>query len=63
MFENTYGTLYKQNAYVFSDLFVSLGRYYTEGKLDLHVELNKFFKNLYRKMFTVYNAQFQFSDS
>ena len=63
MFKKTYGVLYIQNAYVFNDLYESLEKYYSEGKLNLHVELQNFFKSLYTKMFTVFNSQYQFNKS
>lgn len=35
MFKRTYGVIYEQNSYVFSDLFNELENYYTRGKVDL----------------------------
>lgn len=33
MFKRTYGAIYEQNSYVFSDLFVELETYYTWGQV------------------------------
>lgn len=62
MFIKTYGIIYEENAYVFSDFFNELDSYYTRGKVDLSVALDLFFNTLYQKMFTVLNAQYQFED-
>lgn len=62
MFKRTYGAIYEQNSYVFSDLFVELESYYARGKVDLSEELDQFFNTLYQKMFTVLNSQFTFDD-
>lgn len=34
MFKKTYGTLYEQNAYVFTDLFKELENYYAKGTVS-----------------------------
>lgn len=60
MFKRTYGAIYEQNSYVFSDLFTELESYYSRGKVDLSVAMDKFFNTLYQKMFTVLNSQFTF---
>ncbi|XP_039448819.1 glypican-6 [Culex pipiens pallens] len=61
MFKRTYGTIYEQNAYVFSDLFTELERYYANGKVDLGEAMDSFFNVLYQKMFTVLNSQYTFN--
>lgn len=61
MFKRTYGTIYEQNAYVFSDLFAELERYYANGKVDLGEAMDSFFNVLYQKMFTVLNSQYTFN--
>lgn len=62
MFKRTYGVIYEQNSYVFSDLFTELESYYTSGKVDLAEALDNFFNVLYQKMFTVLNMQYKFDD-
>lgn len=62
MFKQTYGVIYEQNSYVFSELFVMLEGYFLRGKLDLTEMLDKFFNQLYQKMFTVINSQYNFND-
>lgn len=62
MFKRTYGVIYEQNSYVFSDLFDELEGYYLRGKVDLAEALDLFFNVLYQKMFTVLNAQYTFDD-
>jgi glypican 4 len=62
MFKRTYGTIYEQNAYVFSDLFTELEFYYARGKVDLAEAMDSFFNTLYQKMFTVLNSQYAFDD-
>ncbi|CAL4131817.1 unnamed protein product, partial [Meganyctiphanes norvegica] len=61
MFVKTYGILYQQNSEVFTDLYHNLEVYYTQGRLNLNEAMNKFFQNLYQRMFSVYNSQYQFS--
>jgi hypothetical protein len=62
MFKQTYGVIYEQNSYVFSDLFVTLEGYFLRGKLDLTEMMDRFFNQLYQKMFTVINRQYEFND-
>lgn len=62
MFTRTYGIIYEQNSYVFSDLFNELESYYLRGKVDLAEAMDHFFNTLYQKMFTVLNAQYKFDD-
>ncbi len=62
MFKRTYGVIYEQNSYVFSDLFNELENYYTRGKVDLSEAMDSFFNTLYQKMFTVLNSQYSFDD-
>lgn len=62
MFKRTYGVIYEQNSYVFSDLFNELENYYTSGKVDLAEAMDSFFNTLYQKMFTVLNSQYKFDD-
>ncbi|XP_034939937.1 glypican-6 [Chelonus insularis] len=60
MFKKTYGILYEQNAYVFTDLFKELENYYTKGTVNLDDAMDNFFNTLYQKMFTVLNSQYLF---
>lgn len=62
MFKQTYGVIYEQNSYVFSELFVKLEGYFLRGKLDLTDMMDKFFNQLYQKMFTVINSHYHFND-
>ncbi|KAK6633201.1 hypothetical protein RUM44_003802 [Polyplax serrata] len=62
MFKKTYGIIYEQNAYVFTDFFEELERYYLKGQVDLEEAMENFFNTLYQKMFTVLNSQYQFDD-
>lgn len=62
MFKKTYGMVYEQNSYVFSDFFGELERYYTNGKSNLGDVMESFFNILYQKMFTVLNTQYKFDD-
>lgn len=62
MFKRTYGVIYQQNSYVFSDLFDELENYYKSGKVDLAEAMDSFFNTLYQKMFTVLNSQYKFDD-
>ncbi|XP_065211439.1 glypican-6 [Planococcus citri] len=62
MFKKTYGMVYEQNSYVFSDFFAELERYYTNGKSNLGDVMETFFNILYQKMFTVLNTQYKFDD-
>ncbi|KAG7199661.1 hypothetical protein KM043_014254 [Ampulex compressa] len=62
MFKKTYGILYEQNAYVFTDLFKELENYYAKGTVNLDEAMDNFFNTLYQKMFTVINSQYNFDD-
>lgn len=62
MFRKTYGIVYEQNSYVFSDFFNELERYYSNGKSNLADVMDTFFNILYQKMFTVMNSQYKFDD-
>lgn len=62
MFKKTYGIVYEQNSYVFSDFFSELEKYFTSGKSNLADVMDTFFNILYQKMFTVMNSQFKFDD-
>ncbi|KAI4464306.1 glypican [Holotrichia oblita] len=62
MFKKTYGVLYLQHAYVFSDLFNELEDYYSSGQVALSETMEKFFSILYQRMFTVINAQYRYED-
>ncbi|XP_029041498.1 glypican-4 [Osmia bicornis bicornis] len=62
MFKKTYGILYEQNAYVFTDLFKELENYYAKGTVDLDDLMDNFFNTLYQKMFTVLNSQYKFDN-
>lgn len=62
MFKKTYGIIYEQNSYVFTDLFEKLETYYVSGQVDLEKAMENFFNTLYQKMFTVLNAQYQFNE-
>uniref|UniRef100_W8BCM0 Glypican-6 n=2 Tax=Ceratitis capitata TaxID=7213 RepID=W8BCM0_CERCA len=62
MFTRTYGVIYQQNSYVFSDLFNELENYYTRGRVDLLQVMDKFFNTLYQKMFQVLNGQYSFDE-
>ena len=63
MFKRTYGVIYEQNAYVFSDLFNELERYYVKGDVDLTEALDSFFNRLYQKIFTVFHSHYNFDDN
>ncbi|XP_075236484.1 glypican dally-like [Lycorma delicatula] len=62
MFKKTYGIIYEQNSYVFTDLFEELERYYSKGRVDLLDAMENFFNTLYQKMFTVLNSQYHFNE-
>lgn len=62
MFTRTYGIIYQQNAYVFSNLFEELENYYKHGSVDLLEVMDKFFSNLYQKMFKVLNSEYIVDD-
>ena len=60
MFKKTYGILYERNSDVFTDFFKDLENYYENGNVDLEVALQKFFSQLYQRMFSVLNSQYSF---
>ncbi|XP_046392799.1 glypican-6 [Ischnura elegans] len=60
MFKRTYGVIYEQNSYVFTDLFEKLEKYYARGNIELADAMDNFFATLYQKMFTVLNQQYHF---
>ena len=60
MFKKTYGILYERNSDVFTDFFKDLESYYENGTVDLEVALQKFFSQLYQRMFSVLNSQYSF---
>lgn len=62
MFKRTYGIIYEQNSFVFTDLFEELEHYYAKGKVDLTDTMESFFNTLYQKMFTVINSHYRFDD-
>ena len=62
MFTKTYGIIYEQNSYVFTDFFKELEKYYSKGQVDLTEVMDDFFTTLYQKMFTVLNAQYTFNE-
>uniref|UniRef100_A0A6M2E098 Putative heparin sulfate cell surface proteoglycan n=1 Tax=Xenopsylla cheopis TaxID=163159 RepID=A0A6M2E098_XENCH len=62
MFRRTYGVIYEQNSYVFTDLFAELEKYYSRGNVDLTEAMENFFNILYQKMFTVLNSQYNFDN-
>ncbi|KAK4880546.1 hypothetical protein RN001_008692 [Aquatica leii] len=62
MFKKTYGVIYLQHSFVFSDFFEELERYYNSGRVRLAEALDTFFGILYQHMFTVINTQYQFDD-
>lgn len=62
MFKKTYGILYEQNAYVFTDFFQELENYFLKGTVDLNDAMDNFFNTLYQKMFTVLNSQYNFDN-
>jgi glypican 4 len=62
MFKRTYGIIYEQNQHVFTDLFEDLESYFAKGRTRLDRALEKFFNNLYQKMFQVINGQYSFDD-
>lgn len=62
MFKRTYGIIYVQNSYVFTDLFQELENYYNKGQVDLAEAMDNFFSVLYQRMFTVINSQYHFDE-
>jgi glypican 4 (K-glypican) len=62
MFKKTYGVIYEQHSYVFTELFQDLKRYYERGRVRLDHAMESFFGRLYQKMFTVLNGQYHFDE-
>ncbi|XP_055958532.1 glypican-6-like [Patella vulgata] len=62
MFVKTYGLLYQQNSYIFTDLFNDLRGYYKGKDKNLMDVMDNFFSRLLQKMFQLLNAQYQFDD-
>lgn len=62
MFKKTYGLIYLQHSFVFTDFFEELERYYNNGRVRLAEALDNFFGILYQRMFTVINSQYVFDD-
>lgn len=63
MFQKTYGVIYLQNSYVFTDFFDELEKYYNKGQSKLTDVMDTFFGILYQRMFVVINSQYQFNDT
>ena len=63
MFDRTYGLLYRQNSYVFTDLFDDLRNYYRGSNINLVEALDTFFSTLLQKMFELLNAQYSFDEA
>ena len=63
MFVRTYGLLYRQNSYIFTDLFEELRAYYKGGDINLLDVLDNFFTTLLEKMFILLHAAYQFDDA
>lgn len=65
MFEQVYGSYYKENYEIFSELFKNFEIYHEKGELDLEVVLNNFFEKLFIRLFKLLaktldpNFQFQ----
>jgi len=62
MFTKTYGQLYEQNSHIFTALFADLRAYYFGTDLDLGSAIETFFRALTRRMFRLFNAQYQLTD-
>ncbi|XP_018330772.1 glypican-6 isoform X2 [Agrilus planipennis] len=62
MFKRTYGVIYLQNSFVFTDFFQELENYYATGRNRLSDVLDQFFGLLYQRMFVVINGQYTFSE-
>lgn len=54
---SAWGTLYVQNAQVFSDLYTDLRRYYRGSKINLEEVLNEFWVKLLEKLLYHTNKQ------
>lgn len=64
MFVRTYGMLYEQNADIFTSLFDDLTSYYIGNqKIDLDQSVDKFYQQLYKRMFRILNQPYQFDSS
>lgn len=62
MFVKTYGLLYQQNSYVFTNLFGDLRSYYKGSDINLLEALDHFFMILLQKMFALLNSQYSFDE-
>lgn len=60
LFTKTYGIIYERNSDVFIDFFKDLEKYYEQGNVNLEEALQKFFSQLYQRMFIVFNANKSF---
>lgn len=64
MFLRTYGMLYEQNSDIFKSLFDDLTSYYIGNqKIDLDQSVDKFYQQLYRRMFRILNQAYQFDSA
>ncbi|KRY60679.1 Glypican-6 [Trichinella britovi] len=73
MFVKTYGVLYEQNSDLFVSLFENLTQFYEQQRRDgpaapavgvnLDLVLDRFYENLYRRMFHILNQPYQLDDS
>lgn len=63
MFVRTYGLLYQQNSYIFTDLFKDLRSYYKGSDINLLDVMDNFFTRLFEKMFILLNASYKFDDN
>ncbi|KRY17155.1 Glypican-6 [Trichinella patagoniensis] len=73
MFVKTYGVLYEQNSDLFVSLFEKLTQFYEQQRRDgpaapavgvnLDLVLDRFYENLYRRMFHILNQPYQLDDS
>ncbi|KRZ92469.1 Glypican-6 [Trichinella sp. T8] len=72
MFVKTYGVLYEQNSDLFVSLFENLTQFYEQQRRDgpaapavgvnLDLVLDRFYENLYRRMFHILNQPYQLDD-
>lgn len=62
MFVTTYGLHYEKNSKIFTDMYEDLERYYNSGDINLDKSMDHFFQLLYRKLFQVFNSQFDFDE-
>lgn len=63
MFVRTYGLLYQQNAYIFTDLFEDLRSYYKGKDVNLLDVLDNFFERLLEKMFVLLHSSYSFDNT